>query len=160
MKIWIIFAIVLAVLIIAMLYLYQKGQKLQKEQDEQKEKIMSAAQQVTLLIIDKKRMPLNEAGLPQAVMDATPKRMRRAKVPVVKAKIGPRVTTLLADEDVYDRIPVKAQVKAMLSGIYITDINLSMIFSYKTKKSIISDRYLFKSSNNSNRFVNGGSSGN
>lgn len=123
MKIWIIFAIVLAVLIIAMLYLYQKGQKLQKEQNEQKEKIMSAAQQVTLLIIDKKRMPLNEAGLPQSVMEATPKRMRKAKVPVVKAKIGPRVTTLLADEDVYDRIPVKAQVKAMLSGIYITDIN-------------------------------------
>jgi len=31
--------------------------------------------------------------------------------------------SLIADEDVYDLIPVKAEVKAMISGIYITSIN-------------------------------------
>lgn len=30
---------------------------------------------------------------------------------------------MIADEDVYDEIPVKAEVKAMISGIYITSIN-------------------------------------
>ena len=42
---------------------------------------------------------------------------------VIKAKIGPKVTSLIADENVYDLIPVKAEIKAMLSGIYITSIN-------------------------------------
>ena len=30
---------------------------------------------------------------------------------------------LIADENVYDLIPVKAEIKAMISGIYITSIN-------------------------------------
>ena len=76
-----------------------------------------------MLVIDKKRLPLKDSGLPQIVIDQTPKRARRAKVPVIKAKIGPKVTSLIADENVYDLIPVKAEIKAMISGIYITSIN-------------------------------------
>ena len=76
-----------------------------------------------MLVIDKKRLPVKDSGLPQIVIDQTPKRARRAKVPVVKAKIGPKVTSLIADENVYDLIPVKAEIKAMISGIYITSIN-------------------------------------
>ena len=72
--------------------------KLQKEQQEQKEQLFSAATPVTMLVIDKKRLPLKDSGLPQIVIDQTPKRARRAKVPVVKAKIGPKVTSLIADE--------------------------------------------------------------
>ena len=94
----------------------------QKEQQEQKEQLFSAATPVTMLVIDKKRLPLKDSGLPQIVIDQTPKRARRAKVPVVKAKIGPKVTSLIADENVYDLIPVKAEIKAMISGIYITSV--------------------------------------
>ncbi len=119
----IIWAVVLAVLVGVLVYLYFKGNKLQKEQAESREKLLTQSQQVTMLVIDKKRMPLKESGLPQVVIDSTPKRMRRAKVPVVKAKIGPRVTNLIADEEVYDLIPVKAEIRAMVSGIYITSIN-------------------------------------
>ena len=99
------------------------GKKMVKEQQEQKEQLFSAATPVTMLVIDKKRLPLKDSGLPQIVIDQTPKRARRAKVPVVKAKIGPKVTSLIADENVYDLIPVKAEIKAMISGIYITSIN-------------------------------------
>lgn len=120
---WIITGIILVIAIAILVFLYFKGTKMQKEQAEQKSKLFDAAQQATLLVIDKKRLPLKDSGLPQAVLDQTPKRARRAKVPVVKAKIGPRVMTLIADEDVYDLIPVKAEVKAMISGIYITSIN-------------------------------------
>lgn len=88
-----------------------------------KEQLFSAATPVTMLVIDKKRLPLKDSGLPQIVIDQTPKRACRAKVPVVKAKIGPKVTSLIADENVYDLIPVKAEIKAMISGIYITSIN-------------------------------------
>lgn len=120
---WIITAVILVIAIAVLAFLYYKGSKMQKQQAEQKTKLFEAAQQATILVIDKKRMPLIDSGLPQAVLDQTPKRARRAKVPVVKAKIGPRVMSLIADEDVYDLIPVKAEVKAMISGIYITSIN-------------------------------------
>ena len=38
--------------------------------------IAATAQTVTMLIIDKKRMRLNQSGLPQAVIDQTPKLMQ------------------------------------------------------------------------------------
>lgn len=60
-----------------------------------------------MLIIDKKRMPLKESGLPQMVIDQSPKLMRRVKLPVVKAKVGPKIMTLISDEKVFDLIPVK-----------------------------------------------------
>jgi hypothetical protein len=56
------------------------------------------------------------------VLDQTPKYMRGSKVPIVKAKIGPKVMSLVCDAKVYDIIPVKKEVKAVLSGIYIMDV--------------------------------------
>ena len=75
-----------------------------------------------MLVIDKKRMPLKESGLPQMVIDQTPKMMRRAKLPIVKAKVGPRIMTLICDAAIFDQIPVKKEVKATVSGIYITKV--------------------------------------
>ena len=69
-----------------------------------------------------KRMKLKDAGLPQQIMDQTSKFMRRAKLPIVKAKVGPRVMSLIADEQIFDEIPVKKEVKASVSGIYITSV--------------------------------------
>ena len=71
---------------------------------------------------DKKRMKLTEAGFPQIVVDQTPKYLRRAKVPVVKAKIGPKVASLMCEEKIFDLIPVKKEVKAVMNGIYIIDV--------------------------------------
>ena len=118
-----ILAIVAIVLVVVMVVLYFLGKKMQKKQDESQAQMQAASQTATILVIDKKRMKLKDSGLPQIVIDQTPKRARRAKVPVVKAKIGPKVTSLIADENIYDLIPVKAEIKAMLSGIYITSIN-------------------------------------
>lgn len=120
---WIITAIILLVAIAIMVFLYFKGSKLQEQQAEQKDKLLEAAQPAKLLIIDKKRLPLKDAGLPQALLDQTPKRAHRAHVPIVKARYGPRIMNFMVDEDIYDQIPVKAEVKAMVSGIYITSIN-------------------------------------
>ena len=121
---WLIISgIILAVTVVVLIVLYFQGNKLQKKQEEQRAQLMENVQPVTMLVIDKKRMPLKDSGLPKIVMDQAPKRARRAKVPVVKAKIGPRIMTFLADEDIYDLIPVKTQIKAMVSGIYITSIN-------------------------------------
>lgn len=75
-----------------------------------------------MLIIDKKKMKLKEAGFPQFVVDNTPKYLRRSKVPVVKAKIGPKIMSLMCDGAIFDQIPVKKEVKATVSGIYITAV--------------------------------------
>ena len=82
----------------------------------------AVAQTVSMLVIDKKRLKLKEAGLPAAVVENTPKYLRRTRVPIVKAKIGPRIMTMMCDTQIYDLIPVKKEVKATISGIYITGI--------------------------------------
>lgn len=80
------------------------------------------AQTMNMLIIDKKRMKLKEAGLPSVVVENTPKYLRRTKVAIVKAKVGPKIMTLMCDEKVFPLIPVKKEVKAVVSGIYITGV--------------------------------------
>ena len=80
------------------------------------------AQTASMLIIDKKRMKIKESGLPAVVISQTPWYLRRSKVPVVKAKVGPKIMTLIADEKVFEQIPVKKEVKVVISGIYITAI--------------------------------------
>jgi hypothetical protein len=56
------------------------------------------------------------------VIDQTPKLMRRSKLPIVKAKVGPKVMSLIADEAIFAEIPVKKEVKATVSGLYITGV--------------------------------------
>ncbi len=118
----IILIITLVVLIIAVVVLYFLGKRAQKKQAEQQEQIDAMKQTVSMLIIDKKKMKLKDAGLPQAVLEQTPKLMRNAKMPVVKAKVGPQVLSLIADTKIFDDIPVRKEVKAVISGIYITDV--------------------------------------
>lgn len=118
----IITLIIVIVLIAILIALYILGNKMQKKQMEQKEQMDAAAQQTSMLIIDKKRMKMKEAGLPKIVMEQTPKRFHNAKVPIVKAKIGPQIINLICDDGIFDDLPTKGEVKAMVSGIYITEV--------------------------------------
>lgn len=118
----IVLLVILAILIIAVIVLYFLGKKAQKKQTEQQAQIEAMKQTVSMLIIDKKRMKLKDAGLPQAVVDQTPKLLRNSKLPVVKAKVGPQIMTLICEEKIFDSVPVKKEVKAVVSGIYITDV--------------------------------------
>ncbi len=93
-----------------------------KKQESQQEQIDAAKQIMSMLVIDKKKMKLKEAGLPKMVLDQNAKYLRGSKMPIVKAKIGPRVMTLMCDPKVFEQIPVKAEIKAEVSGIYITGI--------------------------------------
>ena len=96
--------VILIILVIALVVLYFLGRKMQKKQMAQQEQMEAAKQTVNMLIIDKKRLPIKEAGLPQMVIDQTPKLMRRSKLPIVKAKVGPRIMTLVADAAIFDTI--------------------------------------------------------
>lgn len=118
----IVLIVILVILVAIIVALYFLGKKAQKKQEEQQQQIDAYKQTVSMLIIDKKRMRLKESGLPQAVIDQTPKLMRRSKLPIVKAKVGPQIVSLVADDKIFDDIPVKKEVKAVVSGIYITSV--------------------------------------
>ena len=118
----IVLIVILVVLIAACIALYFFGKRAEKRQAEQQEQMEAAAQTVSMLVIDKKKMKLKEAGLPAVILENTPKYLRRTKVPVVKAKIGPRIMTLMCDNKVFEVIPVEKEVKAVVSGLYITGI--------------------------------------
>lgn len=122
-KTWVVVTIIVAVvLIVALVALSIYGKKLQDRQEQSQRDLQAAAQSASLLVIDKKRMKLKESGLPQIVIDQTPKRFRGQKVPIVKAKIGPKIMSLICDEKIFEQIPVKKEVRAMISGIYIMEV--------------------------------------
>lgn len=123
MPVWSIVLLVIIVILIAVLIaLAVAGNKLKKKQDAQQAQLEAAKQVMSMLVIDKKKMKLKDAGLPKMVLEQTPKYLRGTKTPVVKAKIGPKVMTLMCDPKVYNQIPVKAEIKAEVSGIYIVGI--------------------------------------
>jgi hypothetical protein len=121
-KVTIVLLVILVVLIIACIVLYFLGKKAEKRQAEQQEQLAATAQNISMLIIDKARMRIKDAGFPPAVIENTPKYLRRSRVPVVKAKVGPKIMVLMCDTEIYPMIPVKKEVKATVSGIYITAV--------------------------------------
>lgn len=120
--VWKVLLTILIILVIAMVVLYFLGSRMQKRQAAANEQMEAMKQTVSMLIIDKKKMPMKNSGLPQMVIDQTPWYLRRSKVPIVKAKVGPRIMVLVADQAVYDVLPVKSEVKVEIAGIYITKL--------------------------------------
>lgn len=117
-----ILVVILIILAVAFVALYFLGRKAQKKQAAQKQQMDAMAQNVTMLVIDKKKMKLKDAGLPAVVLEQTPKMMRNTKLPIVKAKVGPKVATFICDGAIFDSVPVKKEVKAVVSGLYITSV--------------------------------------
>ena len=120
----IVLLVILVILIAAVIALYFFGKKAQKKQDEQQAQIQANKQTVSMLVIDQ-----------------TPKLMRRSKLPIVKAKVGPKINILIADEKVFDLIPVKKEIKAEVSGLYIVGvkgIRGSLETPQKKKKGFLS----------------------
>lgn len=112
--------LVIVVIILAALYFF--GRKLEKRQAEQQTMMEAAKQVVSILVIDKKKLRVKQSGLPKMVIDQTPWYMRWAKLSIVKAKVGPKVLTLIAEDKAYLQLPVKTEAKVVISGLYITDV--------------------------------------
>ncbi len=118
----IVLGIIALVLVVLMVVLYFVGKKMQKKQDESQAQMEAASQVASILVIDKKKMKLKDAGLPKIVVDNTPKYLRGSKVPIVKAKVGPKVMSLMCDEKIYPQLPIKKELKVVISGIYIMGV--------------------------------------
>lgn len=122
MNFWTIFWIVIAVLAAVLVGLYFWGKKLQTKYDEQQQLISDNKQAVTLFVIDKKKDKVTNLKLPKQMKDQLPWMYKKRKMPVVIAKIGPQIQTLLCDQKVYDSIPTKKQVKVELAGLLIVNV--------------------------------------
>jgi len=123
MPTWVIvLLIVIVIMAVLLLFMSRRVKKAQDEMAKQEEQMAAVAQQVSMLIIDKKRLKFKEAGLPESVISAVPWYQKGLKVPVVKAKVGPQMMTLLCKEEIFEEMPVKKEVKATVSGLYITKV--------------------------------------
>ena len=118
----IVLGVIVLILLAIMAVLYFVGKKMQKRQEESQAQMQAASQTATILVIDKKRMKLKEAGLAKVVLENTPKYLRGSKVPIVKAKIGPKVMSLMCDDKIFPVLPVKKELKVVISGIYIMGV--------------------------------------
>lgn len=135
--------VILAVLIIGIIVLYFLGRKAEKKSAEQKEMMEQSSQTMSFYVIDKKRVRIKDAALPKIVMEQTPKYLRRTKLPIIKVKVGPRVMSLICEESVFATILPKQEVKAQVSGIYVTSakrIRGPLPEPKKTKKELKAEK--------------------
>lgn len=114
--------IVIAVAVVLLIIIYKKGKDQQAKRDQQQETIDAMKQTMSILVIDKKKLRVKDSGLPVQVIEQTPWYLRRSKVPVVKAKVGPKIMLFIAENEIFDEIPLKKEIKATISGLYITEI--------------------------------------
>lgn len=112
--------IILAVIAVLMVVMYILGKRAEKKSESQRATMEAQAQTMSFYVIDKKRMKLKEAGLPKIVLDQTPKYLRWTRLPILKVKAGPRVMSLICDEKIYGSILPKQEIKATVSGLYVT----------------------------------------
>ena len=114
--------VILVLLVIDAAALYFYGRKLPEQQASQQAAFDAAKQTVSMLVIDKKKLRISQSGLPQMVLDQQPWYTKWMKVPIVKAKVGPRIMTFMADANVFEVLPLKTECKVVISGLYITEI--------------------------------------
>lgn len=119
---WQILLIVIAVIAVILGILYFVGRRLQSKVDSQQGMIESSKQTVSILVIDKKKQKMKDSNLPKLVQDQIPRYLKWRKMPLVKAKIGPKITTLMCEERVFNELPVKKMVKVDLAGMYIVGV--------------------------------------
>ena len=149
----IVLGVIALILVIAMIVLYFVGKKMQKKQDESQAQMEAASQVATILVIDKKKMKLKDAGLPKIVLDSTPKYLRGSKVPIVKAKVGPKVMSLICDDKIFPQLPIKKELRVVISGIYIMGVKGRNVLDAPPEKMSIIRRLQSRTSLQPNVFT-------
>ncbi len=114
--------IVLAIVAAVGITMYIMYRRNKKKADEQQKQIDATKQTFSMLVIDKKKLRITKAGMPQMVVEQVPWYLRWRRFPIVKAKVGPRIMTFIADDSIFDQIPLKTEIKATVSGLYIVDV--------------------------------------
>ncbi|MCL2357360.1 MAG: hypothetical protein FWC70_09440 [Defluviitaleaceae bacterium] len=116
---WAILLIVSIVLCIAGVAIYFLNRWAGKKQAQQNDIIAQHKQTVSLYVIDKKKDKLANANFPKEMVAQVPRMGRMFKMPLVKVKIGPQITTMMCEENTFNILPVKKTVSVEIAGAYI-----------------------------------------
>ncbi len=128
--------IVVAIIVVVFFGItYYLNKKNMKKVIQAQEFIEQNKMAVQIFVIDKKIDKPTPANMTKAVYEQMSKTARMRKVPLVKAKVGPQIVTLMCDKSVYQILPVKKNVKVDLAGIYIVSIH-GMNLADKKKKTL------------------------
>ena len=131
MGIWDILIIIGIVIVIIVVALYFLQKWAGKRAAEQNKMVQANKQTVSIYVIDKKKDKITNANFPKAVQSQIPRMGKLMKMPLVKAKIGPQIMTLICDADVFPALPVKKTVTVELAGAYIVSMK-----GQKTKREM------------------------
>lgn len=110
-----------AVFVGLIIYYFTKGKKLRQQREDNEAFMQEHKQTVELYVIDKKNLAISESGLPKSVIDSMSKRQQKKKMPIAKVKFNQNILSLVADREVFKNLPVKSNVRAVVSGIYLTE---------------------------------------
>ena len=117
-----ILIIVSIILAVAVCVIFYVGKKNYAKNIEAQSFINQYKMVTPILVIDKRYDKPSEQNLPKNIYEKLNKTAKLRKMPIVKAKVGPQITTLLCDKNIYDNLAVKKTVKVELAGIYISNI--------------------------------------
>lgn len=124
-----IIGIVLAIIVVILVVLYLIGSRLQKKQVQAEKAMANSTITVSLLVVDKQKLKVEDSGLMKQVKDAIPVYMKWRKMPIVKGRIikanvagGAGIMSFMCDPKVFKIMPVKTEVKVQVAGIYITKL--------------------------------------
>ena len=117
-----IILIVLAVVVAVAAGIFFFSRWAYKRMDEQQSIIDRTKQITSIYVIDKAKMKASQSNLPKMVLEQLPRMYKLIKLPLVKAKIGAQVATLMCDKAVFEALPLKKTVKVEMAGLYIVSM--------------------------------------
>ena len=118
MDILFLIAVILGVILILLYFLNQWATK---KYGAQQELIESSKITTDIFVLHKKKMRLKDANFPKAVSNQIPKFYSFIKMPIIKAKLGNQIVSLICDKKIFKKITTNKKYKIQLAGIYILD---------------------------------------
>lgn len=128
---WDILILVSIIILVIGVALYFLQRWASKRVADQQELVERHKQTLTIYVIDKKKDKISNANFPKAMSSQMPRMGKMMKMPLVKAKIGPQIMTLICDKQVFNVLPVKKSVSVEIAGAYIVSMK-----GMKTKREM------------------------
>ncbi|MDA3901101.1 MAG: hypothetical protein PF637_11360 [Spirochaetes bacterium] len=117
-----VYAGIVIVIIAIVIVIKLLRKRFAKKANEQKAIVNEHKMPAAIFVLEKKRGKITDAKLPKNVIDQVPAIYRIKKMPLVVAKVGPQIVTLICEEDVFAKIPEHKNVNVEIAGIFIVSV--------------------------------------
>ncbi|MCL1843720.1 MAG: hypothetical protein FWF79_07900 [Defluviitaleaceae bacterium] len=135
MGLWGIMFVVAIIVLVIGIAIYFLNSWAGKKQAAQNEMVAQHKQTVSIYVIDKKKDKITNASLPKAMADQVPRMGKLMKMPLVKAKAGSQIVTMICEPETFKVLPVKKTVSVEVAGAYIVGMK-----GMKTKMELAEQR--------------------